>query len=422
MLGERIKELRNQANLTQHELADGIISRTYLSLIEKNSVHPSTNVLKKLSVRLNCTLEDFTRESKDNNVSLLELKKEIKWAVNQVNLSNFEKVEEFINKDYETNESLNDYERGTIHWIRACYFHHKQDMTQARVELEKSVGLVKNSRDVNIYLRCLALLGQITFDQGEHQKGIDILSHAKSITIYENVVNLVKINILWTVAEMYRKIGENYVSIQFCLEARELNEKLQAHHRALEIEVTLSKAYLSSKQYDKAEAHYKNAIKLAEIYHDPFEHIAYLNNLGMLYRETKEYEKAYELYKKCMKMLEEGDYDDPYQFYIYMHYAQSCSDMGYYDDALEMVNRFVETETTGYTHEILGNIYFSRKEYKKAVEEYLIALEGSQPEYYLVMIYPKIAKAYQELGEYEKAFEFYEKSIVKIKAFTSEVI
>ncbi len=43
MIGQRIKEIRNNNNLTQEELADGIISRTYLSLIEKGSVHPSTN-------------------------------------------------------------------------------------------------------------------------------------------------------------------------------------------------------------------------------------------------------------------------------------------------------------------------------------------------------------------------------------------
>ncbi|MBY8910767.1 helix-turn-helix domain-containing protein, partial [Salinicoccus roseus] len=32
MIGQRIKEIRNNNNLTQEELADGIISRTYLSL------------------------------------------------------------------------------------------------------------------------------------------------------------------------------------------------------------------------------------------------------------------------------------------------------------------------------------------------------------------------------------------------------
>ncbi|MBY8911006.1 helix-turn-helix domain-containing protein, partial [Salinicoccus roseus] len=62
MIGQRIKEIRNNNNLTQEELADGIISRTYLSLIEKGSVHPSTNVLIKLSERLNCSVNDFMQE------------------------------------------------------------------------------------------------------------------------------------------------------------------------------------------------------------------------------------------------------------------------------------------------------------------------------------------------------------------------
>ncbi|MGR5878339.1 helix-turn-helix domain-containing protein [Bacillus pacificus] len=35
MLGQRIKELRKQKKLTQEKLADGIITRSYLSQIEK---------------------------------------------------------------------------------------------------------------------------------------------------------------------------------------------------------------------------------------------------------------------------------------------------------------------------------------------------------------------------------------------------
>ncbi|WP_164993430.1 helix-turn-helix domain-containing protein [Macrococcus sp. DPC7161] len=422
MLGERIKELRNQANLTQHELAEGIISRTYLSLIEKNSVHPSTNVLKKLSERLNCTLEDFTRETKDNNVSLLELKKEIKWAEGQVNLSNFDKLEDFIEKEYELNEKINEYERGIIYWVYASYAHFKNDDEKTCEYLHMAIELVKNARNVNVYLKCLTLLGQITFDKGEKVEGIDILSKALHITIYENIVSLVKINILWTIAEMYRKIGENHVTVHFCHEALELNKKLQSHHRALELEVTLSKAYLSLKMYEKAENHYKNAIKIASIYYTKFEHIAYINNLGMLYSEQGKYKEAYQLYLKCIEMLAEDDYVHPYKFYIYMHYAKACNDMGYYEEALHVIDKYAKDDETGYSNEILGDIYYNKNEKERAIEQFLIAVEGREPNYYHAMIYPKIAKVYQELGEYEKAFEFYEKSIVKIKAFTSEVI
>lgn len=101
MLGQRIKALRNDANMTQQELAEGIISRTYLSLIEQNTVYPSMNVLKKLSGRLNCTLEDFTLEDSDKSVSLLSIKKEIKWAENQVIVSNFSKLPHFLEQHTE---------------------------------------------------------------------------------------------------------------------------------------------------------------------------------------------------------------------------------------------------------------------------------------------------------------------------------
>ena len=71
MIGNRIKELRNNQKLTQEELSEGIVSRTYLSLIEKGSVQPSNNVLVKLSERLGVNVNDLMVESKNYQYSCL---------------------------------------------------------------------------------------------------------------------------------------------------------------------------------------------------------------------------------------------------------------------------------------------------------------------------------------------------------------
>ncbi|NIA61166.1 helix-turn-helix transcriptional regulator [Bacillus pacificus] len=49
MIGEQIKSLRKKAKLTQQDLAEGIITRSYLSQIEQGSVQPTYEVLEKFA-------------------------------------------------------------------------------------------------------------------------------------------------------------------------------------------------------------------------------------------------------------------------------------------------------------------------------------------------------------------------------------
>ena len=52
MVGQRIKESRHRNNLTQEELAEGIISRTYLSLIEKERIEYENELSQKFILNM----------------------------------------------------------------------------------------------------------------------------------------------------------------------------------------------------------------------------------------------------------------------------------------------------------------------------------------------------------------------------------
>ena len=67
--GERIKAMRKEKGLTQSALADGIVTRNMLSLIESGSAKPSFQTAKKLAERLGVTVEYIL--SDDENVSPL---------------------------------------------------------------------------------------------------------------------------------------------------------------------------------------------------------------------------------------------------------------------------------------------------------------------------------------------------------------
>ena len=73
-LGQRIRELRDQADLSLRELAKSIgISPPFISDIELGRRFPSEEILKKLARALNVSLEDLKQY--DNREPIADLKR-----------------------------------------------------------------------------------------------------------------------------------------------------------------------------------------------------------------------------------------------------------------------------------------------------------------------------------------------------------
>ncbi|GGB01650.1 hypothetical protein GCM10007190_07160 [Macrococcus hajekii] len=414
MVGQRVKELRNAANMTQQELADGIISRTYLSLIEKNTVHPSTNVLKKLSEKLNCTLDDFTTTASGRNLSLLDIKKEIKWAENNVKTNDFSKLDEFINKDYQTLDSITEYERGATYWVRASYYFNKEDFNSARQQIDKAIEIVEGIKEVNLYLRCLILLSRIEYENYHTNEAIQQLTKANNVTIYENVSNTLRVSILYYLGEFYRQMGESYVSINFNRDALLLNKKLNIHHRGMDIENSLFKAFYGIRNYAEAEKHIKRAIQYAEIDEDPMDRTGLKTNLGILHIKTKQYEEAYEILKEAMDILNEYQLNVPFKSTVELRYGQVLAIRGDIEAAKKLVEKNLEIENEGiqgFGYELMGDILMLEGHMEKAVDYYKKSIETKDEQLYKARLYPKIADLFRKIGKIDKSLEYYEKSV-----------
>ncbi|ULG74625.1 helix-turn-helix domain-containing protein [Macrococcus brunensis] len=411
MVGQRVKELRNAANMTQQELAEGIISRTYLSLIEKNTVHPSTNVLKKLSVKLNCTLDDFTTTASERNLSLLDIKKEIKWAENNVKTEDYSRLDEFIAKDYHTLESITEYERGATYWIRASYFFSKEEFVSAREEVNKAVKIVEGMKEVNLYLRCLILLARIEFEEYHTDEAIKQLTKANNVTIYENITNTTRVTILSLLGEYYRLMGENLVSINFNKDALALNKKLNTHHKGCSIENSLFKAKYGIRNYDLAEEHIRRAIKYAELDNDAMQIAGVTTNLAILMIKTKKYKEAYDELKKVLKIIEDHNIDHPFVLTINLRYAQAMSHLGQLEEAKKLVQGAIAEDSAGFAFEIMGDICVMEGYMDAAIDYLLKSVDAKEEPLFKTRLYPKLADLYRKVGKIDKSLEYYEKSV-----------
>ncbi len=78
LIGDKIREARKQAGLTQCQLADKIfVSESYIALIESNKRNPSMSVLTKLAEVLNLTTDHivFDTSSRDLDSFTLDWQK-----------------------------------------------------------------------------------------------------------------------------------------------------------------------------------------------------------------------------------------------------------------------------------------------------------------------------------------------------------
>lgn len=87
MLGDRIKLLRKEQEITQEQLADWLnVSRSSIKGYENDGVEPSLNVLIKIADRFNVSLDYLLgRTEEKHNVNLLdEYTKEILIKVYEI--------------------------------------------------------------------------------------------------------------------------------------------------------------------------------------------------------------------------------------------------------------------------------------------------------------------------------------------------
>src|SRR5699024_8837494 len=175
MIGQRIKEIRNNNNLTQEELADDIISRTYLSLIEKGSVHPSTNVLIKLSERLNCSVNDFMQEVSHFRYNDVEILREIAYYEQKIEQTDYQVVRSFIAKEYTHVDLITAHDRGRIHLIYARYYNKTGDTRKEKVHVDQAVSLLSTGSVNQAYIDAVVLKSGILASKGEVAKALDLL-------------------------------------------------------------------------------------------------------------------------------------------------------------------------------------------------------------------------------------------------------
>ena len=231
MIGQRIKEIRNNNNLTQEELADGIISRTYLSLIEKGTVQPSTNVLVKLSKRLNCTVNDFMAEVSHFKYNNFEILREIGHYELKVDNEDYEIVKHFIDKEYEQIEDVPLPDSGRIHLIYARYFKFKGDLKRTKLHTDKALQKLSTIAVNQHYVNAVLLKSELLAEDGETDAAIDILEETVYLTTKFGELNISDIKLRFALVKCYIIFKQYYTAYRLTTDIKQISSRLNITYK-----------------------------------------------------------------------------------------------------------------------------------------------------------------------------------------------
>lgn len=221
----------------------------------------------------------------------------------------------------------------------------------------------------------------------------------------------IKGNIAWRMGDF----DEGFTNMQKSLEvAKKINEPNSLAWGTY----LVGGFYVEMKDYDKARDCHIDALRQFEIINDVEGYASSLAGLGNIHLALNEYESAITCYEEALSIVNQHDMKT-IKARIYNDLGVAYQSLDYIEKAIEYLEKSykIRTEINNILGKIaseinLGRIFTSLKQYEKAENYYLKAIDNAKS----ITANPRLQKAYQAIADvYKKtnqpwkALEYYEK-------------
>jgi HTH-type transcriptional regulator, quorum sensing regulator NprR len=298
-IGNRIRFYRIQKNMTQEELAKGIISVSYLSKIENNQTSASIEVLEMLCDRLGIKLIE------DEEIPLLKKLKDWYFLIIQRNKVEAKREYDLLkDRVYDTNDT-----KALVYFVlyELRYFLLMYDLGLAKKQIEK-IDQFRDIFDNEMNYFFHKFLGLYLYLKNNYKSAADNFKIAERIL--NNSIHFEK----WEEADLFYSMGLTYsqilkvaLSINYTEKALLIYQALYDLKRSAECHVILGISYRRIEEFQKAEESLILAYKIAKTLNDSYLKGIIHHNLGDLYEMQGESVKALEEYKNSMKYKDERE-------------------------------------------------------------------------------------------------------------------
>ncbi|THE09973.1 XRE family transcriptional regulator [Bacillus timonensis] len=294
-IGSRIRFFRIQKNMTQEELANEIISISYLSKIENNQTSASIEVLELLCDRLGIKLiesEEYEqlRELHDWYHLMVARKREPAIAF------------------YDSYESKNTNDsRVAIFFVlfELRYFIFIKQLDKAEAQIKK-IELYKDIFDIRMNYFYEKIVGQFYYFKSQFSVAMEHFKVAEEILT--SSVHFES----WETADLYyykglnnNRMGKLALSIVYIQKALAIYQSLYDLKRSAECQILLGISYEKINEFEMAEENYLLATKVAEGINDPSLLGLIYHNQAVLYSKLGKSTLAIEQFRNSLDHKEE---------------------------------------------------------------------------------------------------------------------
>ena len=393
-LGEKIKKLRKEQNMTLKELAGDRITAAQISHIERDKSHTSQELLEyladKLGVSVDYLLETKEMQSKKITDNLI-LKSEI-----YIKCDELEEAEEQINeiikvcKNYKLTENYGkcnnllaeiyckrgDYSSAVYYYEKALYYfiknEDKEDIYNCYVSIGDIYGLDKfhkgalthymfakevleesNIEDGDIYKELYSKISKSYMNLKQPQKAFEFMEKIDRIDNEDNVKE--EVNILVMKAKGLLSVGK-YVESKECFnKALEIIKKEENKNRLAQVYLTMSNIYSEIGDVDK---HLEYSQKVYDITkRDENKYMMEsLFNMIESYVQKGEYEMA-KKYCKLALVSSIKNKDKYYEYKSLKFYSDMYKNQDEVETAIDYLNKCITIANNLQDSKILANLY-----------------------------------------------------------------
>ena len=365
-LGEKIKKLRKEKNMTLKELAGDRITAAQISHIERDKSHTSSELLeylaKQLDVSVDYLLETKEMQSKKLTDNLI-LQSEI-----LIKCNNLEKAEEQLNEAIKICYKYNVlYNYGTCNFLLADINFKNGKYSEAVMSYEKALHYFIRNNDKEKLYKCYLNIGKIYLIEELYKGAIFQFEFA------EGILNEIKIEDVDTYKDLYSKMAYCYI-------------KLNNNEKSL---------------------YYINKMDEIDIKNNPDEELNAIMLKANNLLNMGEFEKSKEYFKKALEILDE-EKNKTELASIYLTISEIYKSIGNLDKVLEYSQRVYDIKKSDEDEYMMKSlfkiieVYISNYDYDMAKRYCKIALASSIKnknrlnEYKILKYYSDMYKAQNE--------------------------
>ena len=308
-LGEKIKKLRKEKNMTLKELAGDRITAAQISHIERDKSHTSHELLEYLANQLDVSV-DYLLETKEMQSKKLTdnliLQSEILIKCNEL-----EKAE---NQLREAKEICNEYKildnYGKCNFLLADINFKKDKYSESVISYEKALHCFIRNNDKEKVFRCYLNIGKIYMLE-EFYKGAVI-----QFDFAENVLEQIQLedtdmykDLYSKIAYCYIKLNDNEKSLYYTKKMDEVDLKNNPEE---ELNVLMLKAnnLLNLGEYETSKEYLKKALKILDKDKNKTELASIYLTISDVYKDMEDLDKVLEYSQKAydIKKNDEDEY------------------------------------------------------------------------------------------------------------------